>query len=212
MKRTTLVILAFATLLPGWASSQEKVRMDYFGDAYQLVYFGVLEGLFRDGVKTKEVDLILSRKDEGAHYDHFIYACPICMAVIHALEFYRDRPRFYGIKDFAPPAQFKTFGPGLAEEVVANLGDDDAGVRLRAIHQLVSGWVNTRLKSLDLSDDQREKLQVELKAGRDRGMEMLRGFQKDPNDMAFYAPAYANLKDTECAICNAALQMDFKPE
>lgn len=213
MKSITLVtFVTIAAWLPAPASAQEEIRMDYFGDAYQLVYFGVLEGLFKDGVKTEEVDLILRRKDEGAHYDHFIYACPICMAAIHALELYRERPRFYGIKDHSPPAKFKTFGPGLAEDVVAKLGDEDAGVRLKAIHSLVGGWVSARLKSLSLTNEQREKLQTELEAGRDRGMSMLKGYQRDPDRIAFYAPAYAELKDTECAICNAALQMDFKTD
>jgi len=207
-----LTLITIATWFPSFADGQEEVRMDYFGDAYQLVYFAVLEGLFRDGVKTEEVDLILRRKNEGTHYDHFIYACPICMATIHALEFYRDRPKFYGIKDHAPPAKFRTFGTGLPEDVRAKLRDDEAGVRLKAIHRLVGSWVSTRLRALSLTDEQREKLQAELEAGRERGIEMLTGFRQNPKDMAFYAPAYADLRDSECAICNAALQMDFKTD
>ena len=210
--RTLLFFLlsGLLVLLPESGKSQDEVRMDYFGEGYQLVYFGVLEGLFQDGVKSKEVDLILKQTEDGIAYEHFIYACPICMATIHALELYRDRPRFYGIKDHAPPAKFRTFGKGLSEEVRVKLQDADSSVRLKAIHELVIRWVNARLESLELTEDQHQNLQAELKAGRERGMKMLRGYQKNPEELAFYAPAYADLK--ECAICNAALQMEFKTE
>ncbi|MEM0970471.1 MAG: hypothetical protein AAGJ31_14040, partial [Verrucomicrobiota bacterium] len=169
MKGIITPILALAALLPAMGHSQDEIRMDYFGDAYQLVYFGVLEGLFRDGVTTEEVDLILTESKTGT-YDHFIYACPICMATIHALEFYRERPRFFGLKDFAPPAKFRTFGPGLSDEVRAQLGSDDVKTRLRVIHELAGGWVSRRLTSLNLTEVERENMEAEMEAGRERGM------------------------------------------
>ncbi|MEM6279234.1 MAG: hypothetical protein AAF733_07135 [Verrucomicrobiota bacterium] len=215
MKAKITLILALATLLASLGRSQDEirmdpVRMDYFGKAYQLVYFGVLEGLFRDGVTTGEVDLILTKSESG-HYVHFIYACPICMATIHALELYRERPRFYGIKDFAPPAKFRTFGPGLSDEVSAKLISDDVKIRLAVIHELVGGWVNERLTLLQLTEDEKANLQAELEAGRERGMSMLKSYQnKGEEGLKIYAPAYGDLN--ECAVCNAALQMDFKTE
>ncbi|MEM9017951.1 MAG: hypothetical protein AAGC68_13135 [Verrucomicrobiota bacterium] len=206
----TTLILALTALLPAIGNSQDSVRMDYFGDAYQLVYFGVLEGLFRDGVTTEEVDLILTDSETG-HYVHFIYACPICMATIHALELYRERPRFYGIKDFAPPAKFRTFGPGLSDEARAKLSSDEVKIRLTIIHELVGGWVSERLASLDLSEEEKKQIEAELEAGRERGMSMLKSYEAEgEGSLKSYAPAYADLK--ECAICNAALQMDFETE
>ena len=211
MKRITLLLLGLAALVPALGQAEDKIRMEYFGDAYQVVYFGVLEGLFRDGVKTEEVDLILRYADGTEIYEHFIYACPICNATIHALEFYRDRPRFYGLKDHQAPAKFRTFGTGLPESVRARLENDDVEVRLAVVHELVSGWVKARLGSLALSDAQREAIQVELEAGRDRGMLMLRSYQeRGPEAVATFAPAFGELKD--CAICNAALQMDFNTD
>ena len=211
MKRFLFALLGVAALIPDTGRGQEKVRMDYFGEAYQLVYFGVLEGLFQDGVKTEEVDLILRTNDGSASYEHFIYACPICMATIHALELYRDRPRFFGIKDHSPPAKFRTFGEGLPDEVRAKLESEDVKVRLTAIHGLVGEWVVARLKSQNLAEEQRADLRKELEAGRDRGMQMLRGYQaKGEEALRTFAPAYAELK--ECAICNAALQMEFDVE
>ncbi|MEM7600395.1 MAG: hypothetical protein AAF357_03145 [Verrucomicrobiota bacterium] len=210
MKGIITPILALAALLPAMGHSQDEIRMDYFGDAYQLVYFGVLEGLFRDGVTTEEVDLILTESKTGT-YDHFIYACPICMATIHALEFYRERPRFFGLKDFAPPAKFRTFGPGLSDEVRAQLGSDDVKTRLRVIHELAGGWVSRRLTSLNLTEVERENMEAEMEAGRERGMSMLRSYRAEGEErLKAYAPAYADLK--ECAICNAALRMEFKTE
>ena len=68
-----------------------------------------------------------------------------------------------------------------------------------------------QLESLALSDAQREAIQVELEAGRDRGMLMLRSYQeRGPEAVATFAPAFGELKD--CAICNAALQMDFNTD
>lgn len=210
MKAILPLIFALATLCPSPCNSQDKIRMDYFGDAYRLVYFGVLEGLFRDGVTTEEVDLILTESETG-HYVHFIYACPICMAAIHALELYRERPRFYGIKDFAPPAKFRTFGPGLPDEVREKLRSDEVKTRLTVIHELVGGWVNERLTSLRLTEEENQNLQGELEAGRERGMSMLRSYQNEGEGrLKAYAPAYAELE--ECAICNAALQMDLTVE
>lgn len=196
-------------LLPGTGRGQEDVRMDYFGEAYQLVYFGVLEGLFQDGVKSREVDLILKQNEGGVAYEHFIYACPICMATMHALEFYRKRPRFYGIKDHSPPAKFRTFGPGLSKEIRVNLAHEDVKVRLATIHELVGGWVNARLEASDLTEEERDNLQVQLEAGRKRGMKMLESYKnKGTETLATFAPGYGELK--ECAVCNAALQMDFR--
>src|SRR5215467_14071305 len=49
--------------------------------ASQLVFFAVLEGLYRDGVSNDIVDLIVPpNKDGQSRFDseHFVYACPLC--------------------------------------------------------------------------------------------------------------------------------------
>ena len=47
MKRITILLLALAAPVPALGQAEDKIRMEYFRDAYQVVYFGVLEGLFR---------------------------------------------------------------------------------------------------------------------------------------------------------------------
>src|SRR5688572_9755879 len=49
--------------------------------AGQLVFFAVLEGLYRDGVTNSDVDLIIPPGDGGRpRFDNeiFVYACPLC--------------------------------------------------------------------------------------------------------------------------------------
>lgn len=186
----------------------EKVEMSSSGAAHQLVFFAVLEGLYRDGVRQDDVEAILARKSKDACYDHFIYACPICTATVQALELYRDRPPLYSLKPVGNAAD-RTFGDGLDDPTRTQLRDPDARVRLKAIHRLLSRWISARLDSIALSKAQKEKLLAELKAGRDKGMEFLKRWQEKPEDLARYAPAFAEIG--ECAACNAALQMTFTP-
>src|SRR5436190_20481243 len=59
--------------------------------ASQLVFFAVLEGLYRDGVSNDVVDLIIpSDKNCSSQFDleHLVYACPICHPAFEALRLY----------------------------------------------------------------------------------------------------------------------------
>src|SRR5215475_5620678 len=74
-----------------WAQSQ----------ASQLVFFAVLEGLYRDGVTNTDVDLIIPSGDDGKSkfdLEHFVYACPLCHPAYEAFRLYRHRDMFYGFK------------------------------------------------------------------------------------------------------------------
>jgi hypothetical protein len=52
----------------------------------QFVFFAVLEGLYRDGLSTKTVELIVPRKNKGSalSLENFIINCPLCYPAAEA--------------------------------------------------------------------------------------------------------------------------------
>src|SRR2546429_752891 len=69
--------------------------------ASQLVFFAVLEGLYRDGVSNDTVDLIIPPGANGAarfEPEHFVYACPLCHPAFEAFSLYRHRKEIFGFK------------------------------------------------------------------------------------------------------------------
>jgi hypothetical protein len=69
--------------------------------ASQLLFFAVLEGLYRDGVSNDDVDLIIPPTQSGKpRFDpeHFVYACPLCHPAFEAFSLYRKREAFYGLR------------------------------------------------------------------------------------------------------------------
>src|SRR5213075_2023498 len=80
---TTTAVATFVLRLGG-AENSTVIDNTFRGDwpharASQLIFFAVLEGLYRDGVKNDDVDLIIppSSKEEGKpkfEPEHFVYA------------------------------------------------------------------------------------------------------------------------------------------
>src|SRR5947207_11898373 len=57
----------------------------------QLVFFAVLEGLYRDGVSNDDVDRIIPPGKNGKDTfdpEHFVYACPLCHPAFEAFRLY----------------------------------------------------------------------------------------------------------------------------
>ncbi len=206
-KKAFLAVLVAWMGLVGVASAREE-----FDEAHRFLFYAVLEGCYEDGLSTEEVAQVLLKRP-GESYFHFIYSCPICTPIIHALEAYRSRPEeFYSLKSGA-----STFGRGLGAEVRKQLFSAQAEERLAGIHALVQGWVARRFAQLALSAEQREGLQKAIEEKRKRGMEALKRFQAEKFEngerrgepqVLFYAPAYAALE--ECAVCNAAVGKELK--
>src|SRR5437764_8609195 len=94
--------------------------------ASQLVFFAVLEGLYRDGVRNADVDLIVPPGKNGPKFDleNFVYACPLCHPSYEAFRLYRQREPIYGLK-----APVDTFGAGRDETVSGGLRSRDGGER-----------------------------------------------------------------------------------
>ena len=145
---------------------KEDTRNEY---THRFIFYAVFEGLFEDGV---EDDVLAAMK--GRHfYTNFIYACPICTPVYQALQVYESRPELTGYKAEKP----KHFGKGLDEEMRKVMLGKDSDARRKAIRELVSIYIERRIKSQQLNADQQKQLRTELKALNDKGTEMLKFYQ-----------------------------------
>ena len=146
----------------GWVESRTS----------QLVFFAVLEGLYRDGVGNELVDLIIPPSTNGLPYfdpEHFVYSCPLCHPAFEAFRLYRQRETFFGLK-----AKVSTFGPGLDGAFTARLRSSDAGQRRQAIQELINRWVKQRLDIMRLSDAEHQAITREFEQGRKLGMNALK--------------------------------------
>ncbi len=155
--------------------------------ASQLVFFSVLEGLYRDGVSNDVVDLIIPPGAKGQpkfDKEHFVYACPLCHPAFEAFRLYRQREPFFGLK-----APVDTFGPGLDPALTAGLRSPDAGQRRHAIQGLISRWVSQRLDMMRLSATEREAITRDMEEGRRQGMDSLK---------------QASQTRTNCPICDGS--------
>ena len=150
-----------------------NVHVSWFQSrASQLVFFAVLEGLYRDGISNEVVDSIIPPDKNGkGRFDseHFVYACPICHPAFEAFRLYRLREDFYGFK--APVA---TFGPGLDHAVTVRLQSHDPEVRRKGIEELINHWVKQRLDLMRLSEAERQAITREMEQGRKEGMNALK--------------------------------------
>ena len=52
-----------------------------FDEMYQFIFFAALEGLYRDGVSSADVESLLARNGRDGGYLNFISTCPIWMPV-----------------------------------------------------------------------------------------------------------------------------------
>jgi hypothetical protein len=137
--------------------------------ASQLVFFAVLEGLYRDGVSNEVVDSIIPGKGRF-DLEHFVYACPICHPAFEAFRLYRQRENFYGLK-----APVNTFGLGLDHAVTVRLQSHDPEERRKGIEELINRWVKQRLDMMRLSEAERQAITREMEQGRKEGMNALKG-------------------------------------
>jgi hypothetical protein len=156
-------------------------------DAYsQTVFFAVLEGLYRDGVSSEVVALVLADDAGTGQPDLFVYACPLCTPAREAFRLYQRRPSFDGQK-----MPRNTLGRGLPAAVVDELRSPEKQRRLDALQGLIERWVAQRLDSLRLTDDERQEWAHAMEVRRKEGMEMLKQLRVDES--------WKN-----CAICDAS--------
>jgi len=182
----SVLALGLASVVPGgprWAAK---------ADAYeQHIYFAVLEGLYADGVSNEVVDKIVAIDDQTKYPANFVWACPVCMPAYNAFLAYRARPAFRGYK-----IPRDTFGPGLAPPVAARLTSDDLQVRQSELEKLISTWMDRRMESLRLTDDERQEWRTVMEERRKQGMGYLEGYRSS------LGGSYASMKT--CPICEGA--------
>lgn len=155
----------------------------------QGIFFAVLEGLYSDGVQNEVVDRLGEIDPATGYPANFVYACPICMPVLRALQVYRSRPVFLGSKTHQD-----TFGPGLEESVRAEILSEDRTRSREAIEKLVQRWIERRLDRQALTEAERTAWRIAMEEGRKRGMQTLQSYRR-------LGGSYAVMK--ECPACEA---------
>ena len=190
--KTALLALLLATVSASAAATVDE--------RFQFLYLATIEGALVDGLTNEEADRILMRDGGKGAYQHFIYACPICMPVLNGLLAYRARPELFGYKK--PPVM----GTGLPEELRKQLASDDLAIRLKAVNALLARWVDRRLEMLSLTPEQRTIWDKRFEDGRQEGMKMLESLRQQ-GSLKTFAPGFADFK--ECAVCNAATKRTF---
>ena len=161
--------------------------------AGQVIFFAVLEGLYRDGVANSDVDLIIPPGAEGkSRFDKeiFVYACPLCHPAFEAFRLYRQRERIYGLK-----AVVDTFGPGLDEAVQTQLRSQNNEERRQAVEGLITRWVSQQLQMMRLTNAEREEITREIEKGRKQGMGGLKNSVQS---------GQVSQSRTYCAICDGS--------
>jgi hypothetical protein len=197
-------VLWFSLGLISFALTSPSPRAADFDDAHRFIFYAVLEGCFEDGLSTEDASQILQRREKESYF-HFIYACPICMPTIHALEIYRSRPsHFFGLKSGA-----STFGSGLTPDLKKQLHSDKPEDRLAAINELMQGWISKRMSLLKLSDAERTQLKAKLEEMRKKGMGSLKHLEAS-DSAAFRMSAFKNVR--QCAVCNGACGLKLEPD
>ncbi len=108
---------------------------------------------------------------------------------------YEARPELTGYKAEKP----KHFGKGLDEEMRKVMLGKDSDARRKAIRELVSIYIERRIKSQQLNGEQEKQLRTELKALNDKGTEMLKFYQSG------WEKTQASVKTTREALKKAGL-------
>lgn len=194
--------LLFASLLSLALNATPTSAKD-FDDNYRFIFYAVLEGCYEDGIATTNVDQILLM-NTNTGLVHFVYACPICMPTIHALQAYRSRPaHFAELK-----THLTTFGPGLGVEQIKKLYSDRPSEQFEVINGLMQTWITRRMTELRLTDTEKTQLKQNLEKMRKQGMQMLKQFQNG-NPERFKMSTFAEVQ--QCAVCNGACCMKLKP-
>ncbi|MDP6112605.1 MAG: hypothetical protein QGF00_18050 [Planctomycetota bacterium] len=199
MKTLVLAILLFQSTN---AEDARKSQGWWFSDeTSQFVFFAVLEGLYRDGLSTETVELIIPRRDRGTRpsMENFIYTCPLCHPSYEAFVIYLCRKPFYGQKG----SSVETFGKGLPEATISALKSADGKTRRGMIRQLISKWVQIKLESMNLTDKGLREWQEKIKKLHGQGTAVLKRFKANSNG-EYYKNLYKDWE--ECPVCAGSLE------
>jgi hypothetical protein len=183
------LLLVFAGLAP--ANDPATDRPDSFSLAHRTVFFAVLEGLYEDGVATKDVERILMVDPATKTPMHFVYGCPLCSPALDALRAYAKR------LDWEYKGKPNTFGHGLDEKARAALASDDFPTRFAAVQGLIKRWLGRRLKLMRLTPKEKREWVDVIGDMSKKGNALLAEFRRS-------GTAGELGKAKECPICSGA--------
>lgn len=155
--------LAADPLSPPTAEPPAAKATDWKDDPVcQMVFFAVLEGLYRDGVSDDVVECIVPKTpnpERDSLRKNFVPECPICHPVYEAFALYQKRPNF---KD---GGKRNAFGKGeLAPEIVKAFKSDSLPTRVKeGIQPLVAKYVAAHLAKMNLSAEEKQEWSKRLK-------------------------------------------------
>ena len=146
---------------------------DWKGDPVcQMVFFAVLEGLYTYGVADDVVAAVL-RGENGKISEVFIDKCPLCYPVYEAFVLYQKRQTFVGA------AKQNTFGKGVAPELANRLKSKDIiRTQIPALTELLRPWVERKLTTTSLTEEQKKELSTRLLKRRDEGNNLVLGYKR----------------------------------
>lgn len=120
----------------------------------RMVFFTVLEGLYRDGVPDEVVDLVIGHVKANSVKKRFVFRCKLCHACYEAFAVYQRRPAFSGTKGKT------TIGnKPVSSEVIEGLKNPSHRVFGKAFSTIIQPWIKQKLLSMNLSEkDKVEKM------------------------------------------------------
>ena len=113
----------------------------------RVVFFTVLEGLYRDGTPKEVVDLVVGKYNDNELKDRFIFQCRLCHATYEAFALYQKRPNFYGID------KNKFGSKEVPQSVIKQLQSTSPHTFGDGLATIVQPWIKAKLMSL--SDDKK---------------------------------------------------------
>ena len=127
----------------------------------QMVFFAVLEGLYRDGVSDEVVECIVPKTpnlEQDPFRKNFVPECPICHPVYEAFALYQKRPNF---KD---DNKRNAFGKAeLSPEIVKAFQSKDLQTRVKqGVRPLVGKYVAAHLNKMNLSAEEKQEWSKKL--------------------------------------------------
>lgn len=141
-------------------SNPDESPVDWKKDPVcKAVFFGVLEGLYNDGVADDVVDNIIgarsdltdTKKLKERMKRSFVMDCPLCQPTFEAFLAYQNRPTFNDGSDE------RSFGDGLDDETRTGLLSDQTQSRLTALKPVVQKWIKAKFEQTNLSPTEIEQ-------------------------------------------------------
>ena len=188
--RTTTLFAAFAAaaiLVPAGTASADKVKLrsaasaplvkdtsDWYKNAEcQLVFFTVMEGLYRDGISKEIVDLVIGRVESNDLEKAFIFRCKLCHACYEAFAAYQRRPAFHGTEGVDVIGRRE-----IAPAIVESLRNGGRIEFDNAFAAIVQPWIKAKLiERLEAGEDGLEMLQRYVKLAAE-GNDLIAGYAR----------------------------------